>query len=66
MVVVFEMATPAFWRRVRDEVLFSTVNPAVACWKFAEMTADLYLSVGFTDSEIVGHEAPPLPISLNR
>jgi allantoin racemase len=66
VVILSEMATPAFWRRVRDEVPFPIVDPAVACWKFAEMAADLYRTVGYSHSKVGGHEAPPLPISLNR
>jgi len=66
VVILSEMATPAFWRRVRDEVPFPIVDPAVVCWKFAEMAADMYRSVGYTHSKVGGHEAPPLPVTLAR
>jgi allantoin racemase len=59
VVVLSEIATPAFWARVRDEVPFPIVDPGAACWKFAEMAADLYRAAGLTHSKIGGHEAPP-------
>lgn len=59
VVVLSEIATPAFWRRVREEVPFPIVDPGAACWKFAEMAADLYRAAGYTHSKIGGYEAPP-------
>jgi allantoin racemase len=64
VVILSEMATPGFWRRAQAEVPFPIVDPAVACWKFAEMAADLYRTVGYSHSKIGGHEAPPLPVRM--
>jgi Asp/Glu/hydantoin racemase len=59
VVVLSEIATPAFWARVRDEAEFPIVDPGAACWKFAELAADLYRTAGYTHSKIGGYEAPP-------
>ncbi len=63
VVVMSEISTPAFWDRARSEVDFPIVDPGVACWKWAEMTADLYRSTGYTHAKVGGHEAPPVAIN---
>lgn len=60
VVVLSEIATPGFWDRVRREVDFPIVDPGVACWKWAELAADLYRSVGYTHAKVGGYEAPPV------
>ena len=63
VVVLSELATPAFWERARAEVDFPIVDPGVACWKWAEMAADLYRAAGYTHAKIGGHEAPPRAVA---
>jgi len=36
------------------------VDPGVACWKWAELVADLYLRLGISHSKVCGYEAPPV------
>jgi allantoin racemase len=59
VVVLSEIATPAFWERAREELDVPLVDPGVACWKWAEMAADLFLRLGQSHSKIGGFEAPP-------
>lgn len=59
VVVLSEIATPEFWERAATEVDFPIVDPGVACWKWAEMAADMYRTAGYTHSKIGGYEAPP-------
>lgn len=59
VVVLSEIANPAFWERARDELDFPLVDPGVACWKWAELAADLYRITGYTTSKVGGYEAPP-------
>jgi Asp/Glu/hydantoin racemase len=65
VVVLSEIATPAFWERARRELPVPLVDPGVACWKWAELAADLYLRLGLSHSKVYGYEAPralrPLP-----
>jgi hypothetical protein len=58
-VVLSELSTPAFWQRARAEVDFPIVDPGVACWKWAEMAADLYRATGYSHAKVGGYEAPP-------
>ncbi len=58
LVVLSEFTSPAFWKRAREEVKAPIVDPGIVCWKFAEMAADLYSTVGYSHSKIGGHEAP--------
>ncbi len=65
VVVLSEISTPGFWQRARAEVDFPIVDPGVACWKWAEMAADLYRTTGYTHAKVGGHEAPPrMPASV--
>ena len=54
VVVLSEIATPAFWERAPPRFDFPIVDPGVACWKWAEMAADLYRTAGYTHSKIGG------------
>jgi len=60
VVVLSEIATPAFWQQARDELAVPLIDPGVACWKWAEMVADLYERLGVTHSKVYGYEAPPI------
>src|SRR5262245_13625618 len=64
VVVLSEIATPAFWERARRELPVPLVDPGVACWKWAELAADLYLRLGLSHSKVYGYEAPPSARSL--
>lgn len=60
VVVLSEIATPAFWARCQAELDFPLIDPGVACWKWAEIAADMYRTVGYTTSKVGGYE-PPIP-----
>ena len=60
VIVLSEIATPPFWERARNELPVPLVDPGVACWKWAELAADLYLRLGITHSKVYGYEAPPI------
>jgi allantoin racemase len=60
VIVLSEIATPAFWERARNELPVPLVDPGVACWKWAELVGDLYEHHGITHSKIYGFEAPPV------
>jgi allantoin racemase len=59
VIVLSEIASPAFWRRAAEELPVPLVDPGVACWKWAELAADLYERLGLTHSKAYGYEAPP-------
>jgi Asp/Glu/hydantoin racemase len=64
VIVLSEIASPAFWERARAELPVPLVDPGVACWKWAELVADLYLELGLAHSKVYGYEAPPSARSL--
>ena len=59
VVVLSEIATPVFWERAREELPVPLVDPGVACWKWAELVADLHENLGLSHSKVYGYEAPP-------
>jgi allantoin racemase len=59
-IVLSEISSPAFWERARAELPVPLVDPGVACWKWAELVADLYERVGLSHGKRFGYEAPPL------
>ena len=59
VVVLSEIASPGFWERAAKELDAPIVDPGVACWKFAELTADLYERLGLSHSKVGGYEPPP-------
>ncbi len=61
VVVLSEITSPAFWERAARELPVPLVDPGVACWKWAEMAADLYAGLGLSHSKAFGYEAPPAP-----
>jgi Asp/Glu/hydantoin racemase len=60
VIVLSEIANAAFWERARLELSVPLVDPGVACWKWAELAADLYVRLGLTHSKVYGYEAPPV------
>ncbi|MCC6611969.1 MAG: hydantoin racemase [Anaerolineae bacterium] len=62
VIVLSEIATPAFWEQARQELDAPIVDPGVACWKWAEMVASMYEKVGYSHSKIGGFEAPPVRV----
>ncbi len=60
VIVLSEVASPAFWERAREELPIPLVDPGVASWKWAEFVGDLYLRLGLTHSKLHGYEAPPV------
>jgi allantoin racemase len=60
VIVLSEIASPAFWQRAAKELPVPLVDPGVACWKWAELAADLYQHLGLTHSKVYGFESPPL------
>lgn len=60
VIVLSEIAMPAFWERAARELPVPLVDPGVACWKWAELVADLYESVGLSHSKAYGYESPPV------
>jgi allantoin racemase len=59
VIVLSEIATPAFWELAARELPVPLVDPGVACWKWAELVGDLHERVGLAHSKIGGFEAPP-------
>jgi allantoin racemase len=59
VIVLSEIATPAFWERAKAELPVPLVDPGVACWKWAELVGDLYQRFGLSHSKLYGYEAPP-------
>ena len=66
VVVLSELSTPGFWARATNEVDFPIVDPGVACWKWAEMAADLYRTTRYTHAKVGGYEAPPRAMAATR
>jgi allantoin racemase len=60
VIVLSEISSPAFWERARAELSVPLVDPGVACWKWAELVADLYEGIGLSHGKRFGYEAPPL------
>jgi allantoin racemase len=58
-VVLSEITSPEFLARASAELPVPFVDPGVACWKWAEMAADLYERIGLSHSKAFGYEAPP-------
>jgi allantoin racemase len=59
VVVLAEHTSPEFRARAREELPVPFVDPGVACWKWAEMMADLYLGSGLSHCKSFGYESPP-------
>jgi allantoin racemase len=59
VIVLSEITSPEFWERAANELPVPFVDPGVACWKWAELAADVYERVGLTHAKAFGYEAPP-------
>lgn len=59
VIVLSEIASPEFWTRAADELPVPLVDPGVACWKWAELVADLYERPGLSHAKAYGYESPP-------
>jgi allantoin racemase len=59
VIVLSELTSPEFCERARRELPVPMVDPGLACWKWAEMMADLYERAGLTHVDGLGYEAPP-------
>lgn len=60
VVVLSENSYPAFWERAKRELPVPFVDPGVACWKWAEMAADIYERTGVSHCKAYGYESPPV------
>jgi allantoin racemase len=60
VIVLSEISNPAFWERAQAELPVPLVDPGVACWKWAELVADLHERLGLTHSKVYGYEAAPV------
>ena len=60
VIVLSEHTNPEFLERAREELPVPFVDPGVACWKWAELVADLNERLGWSHSKAFGWEAPPL------
>lgn len=61
VVLLSEVVSPSLARRALDELPVTLLDPGAACWKWAEMAADLYLAQGISHAHAPGYEAPPAP-----
>lgn len=59
VIVLAEHTSPEFNQRARAELPVPFVDPGVACWKWAELMADVYCRLGLTHVQRFGYEAPP-------
>ncbi len=59
LVLLSELVPPSLAERARGELSVPLLDPGVACWKWAEMAADMYLKLGISHARAFGHEAPP-------
>jgi allantoin racemase len=59
VLLLAEVVSPALAARAREELPVTLLDPGAACWKWAEMAADLYLAQGLSHARAPGYEAPP-------
>jgi allantoin racemase len=59
VVVMSELVPPALAERAARELPVPLLDPGVACWKWAEMAADIYLKLGLSHRLAFGFEPPP-------
>jgi allantoin racemase len=60
VLLLAEIVSPSLARRARDELPITLLDPGAACWKWAEMAADLHLAQGLSHARAPGYEAPPV------
>jgi allantoin racemase len=61
VLLLSEIVSPSLARRAAEELPVTLLDPGAACWKWAEMAADLYISQGVSHARAPGYEAPPAP-----
>jgi allantoin racemase len=59
VIVLSELVPPALAERAARELPVPLLDPGVACWKWAEMAADIYLKLGLSHKRAFGFEPPP-------
>jgi len=59
VIVLSELVPPALAERAARELPVPLLDPGVACWKWAEMAADIYLKLGLSHRRAFGFEPPP-------
>jgi len=59
VVVLSELVPPQLAARAGRELSVPLLDPGVACWKWAEMAADLYQGIGISHARAFGYEPPP-------
>jgi hypothetical protein len=59
VIVLSELVPPALAERAARELPVPLLDPGVACWKWAEMAADIYLKLGLSHRLAFGFEPPP-------
>jgi allantoin racemase len=59
VIVLSELVPPALAARAARELPVPLLDPGVACWKWAEMAADIYLKLGLSHRLAFGFEPPP-------
>jgi allantoin racemase len=59
IIVLSELVPPALAERAARELPVPLLDPGVACWKWAEMAADIYLKLGLSHRRAFGFEPPP-------
>lgn len=59
VIVLSELVPPALAARAARELPVPLLDPGIACWKWAEMAADLYTRLGLSHRRAFGFEHPP-------
>lgn len=59
VVILSELVPPALAQRAAEELAVPLLDPGVATWKWAEMAADVYLTLGLSHARAFGYEPPP-------
>lgn len=62
VLLLAEIVSPSLARRAEAELPITLLDPGAACWKWAEMAADLYVKQGLSHARAPGHEAPPVEV----
>jgi allantoin racemase len=59
VLLLAEIVSPSLAARAQAELPIVLLDPGAACWKWAEMVAELYVAQGLTHARAPGYEAPP-------
>ena len=60
LVLFSELVPATLVERAGAELPIPLLDPGVACWKWAEMAADIYRRTGLSHGRAFGYEAPPV------